>query len=139
MPFPLHRLRRLRASDPLRKLVRQTNLEPTDFILPLFVYEGDARKDISSMPGHAQLSIEGLVKECQEVASLGIGGVLLFGIPSHKDEHASGAYDDSGIVQRAVRAIKKEVPNLLVVTDVCNCEYTSHGHCGLVINNDVDN
>lgn len=139
MPFPLHRLRRLRASEPLRKLVRQTNIEPTDFILPLFVYEGDARKDISSMPGHGQLSIEGLVKECQEVASLGIGGVLLFGIPSHKDEHASGAYDDSGIVQRAVRAIKQELPNLLVVTDVCNCEYTSHGHCGLVINNDVDN
>ena len=140
MPFPLHRPRRLRASEPLRKLVRETNLQPSDFILPLFVYEGTApRKEISSMPGHAQLSIEEVVKECSEVSSLGIGGVLLFGIPTHKDEHASGAYDDDGIVQRAIRAIKQETPELLVITDVCNCEYTSHGHCGLVINDEVDN
>jgi porphobilinogen synthase len=140
MPFPVHRPRRLRTSEPLRKLVRETNLEPSDFILPLFVYEGEApRKEISSMPGHAQLSIEGVVKECREVASLGIGGVILFGIPTHKDEHASGAYDDEGIVQRAIRAIKQDTPELLVITDVCNCEYTSHGHCGLVINDEVDN
>ena len=140
MPFPLHRLRRLRASEPLRRLVRETNLEPSDFILPLFVYEGDApRKEISSMPGHAQLSIDGAITECREAVELGIGGVILFGIPSHKDEHASGAYDDSGVVQRAIRAIKQVTPELLVMTDVCNCEYTSHGHCGLVINDEVDN
>ena len=140
MPFPLHRLRRLRVNEPLRKLVRETHLEPSDFILPLFIYEGEAlRKEISSMPGHAQLSIEGALAECREAVSLGIGGVILFGIPSHKDEHASGAYDDSGVVQRAIQAIKQVTPELLVVTDVCNCEYTSHGHCGLVVNNEVDN
>jgi porphobilinogen synthase len=140
MPFPLHRLRRLRAKESLRKLVRETSLAPSNFILPLFVCEGEGvRKDISSMPGHAQLSIDLIVKECGEVASLGIGGVILFGIPQHKDEHASGAYDDSGIVQRAIRAIKQETPDVLVMTDVCNCEYTSHGHCGVVVDNDVDN
>jgi porphobilinogen synthase len=120
--------------------VRETPLAPSDFILPLFVCEGEGvRRDISSMPGHAQLSIDLIVRECEEVVSLGIGGVILFGIPQHKDEHASGAYDDSGIVQRAIRAIKQETPDVLVITDVCNCEYTSHGHCGVVINNDVDN
>jgi len=120
--------------------VRETRLSPSNFILPLFVCEGEGvRKDISSMPGHAQLSVDLIVKECQEAVSLGIGGVILFGIPQHKDEHASGAYDDSGIVQKAIRAIKRETPDLLVMTDVCNCEYTSHGHCGLVVNNDVDN
>jgi porphobilinogen synthase len=140
MPFPLHRPRRLRANEPLRKLVRETNLAPSDFILPLFVCEGEGvRNEISSMPGHAQLSIDGIVSECREVLSLGIGGVLLFGIPAHKDEHASAAYDDNGIVQQAIRAIKQTTPELLVITDVCNCEYTSHGHCGMVINNDVDN
>src|SRR3954449_3876535 len=123
MSFPLHRLRRLRAKESLRKLVRETSLAPSNFILPLFVCEGEGvRKDISSMPGHAQLSIDLIVKECSEVASLGIGGVILFGIPQHKDEHASGAYDDSGIVQRAIRAIKQETPDVLVMTDVCNCE-----------------
>jgi porphobilinogen synthase len=140
MPFPLHRLRRLRANESLRRLVRETRLSPSNFILPLFVCEGEGvRKDISSMPGHAQLSVDLIVKECREAVSLGIGGVILFGIPQHKDEHASGAYDDSGVVQRAIRAIKQETPDLLVMTDVCNCEYTSHGHCGLVVNNDVDN
>src|SRR6476661_1243100 len=99
MPFPLHRLRRLRANESLRRLVRETRLSPSNFILPLFVCEGDGvRKEISSMPGHAQLSVDLIVKECQEAVSLGIGGVILFGIPQHKDEHASGAYDDSGIV-----------------------------------------
>jgi porphobilinogen synthase len=140
MPFPLHRLRRLRANESLRRLVRETRLSPSNFILPLFVCEGEGvRKDISSMPGHAQLPVDLIVKECREAVSLGIGGVILFGIPQHKDEHASGAYDDSGVVQRAIRAIKLETPDLLVMTDVCNCEYTSHGHCGLVVNNDVDN
>ena len=140
MPFPLHRPRRLRSSESLRRLVREVPLEPSDFILPLFVCEGDGvRKDISSMPGHAQMSVDNIVRECAEVASLGISGVILFGIPSHKDEHASGAYDESGIVQKAVRAIKQTTPDLLVITDVCNCEYTSHGHCGVIVNNDVDN
>src|SRR5215472_11524466 len=100
MPFPIHRMRRLRASEPLRKLVRETQLDPADFILPLFTCPGEGvRREISSMPGHAQLSIDVLVKECQEAHSLGIGGVILFGIPDTKDEKASGAYADDGIVQ----------------------------------------
>jgi porphobilinogen synthase len=124
----------------MRRLVRETILEPADFILPLFAVEGEGiRKEISSMPGNYQLSIEEIVKECEECAALGIGGVILFGIPDHKDEEASGAYDNDGIVQRTVRAIKQAVPNLLVVTDVCNCEYTSHGHCGKIVDGDVDN
>jgi porphobilinogen synthase len=140
MAFPIHRMRRLRASEPLRKLVRETQLDPADFILPLFTCPGEGiRREISSMPGHAQLSVDELVKECAEAHSLGIAGVILFGIPDTKDEIASGAYADDGIVQRAVRAVKREVPKLLVMTDVCNCEYTSHGHCGKVVDNDVDN
>lgn len=133
-------MRRLRATEPLRRLVRETQLAPDDFILPLFAVEGEGvRREIKSMPGNFQLSIDELVKECEETHALGIGGVILFGIPQHKDEQATGAYDDNGIVQRAVRAIKSATPDLLVVTDVCNCEYTSHGHCGLVVDNDVDN
>jgi porphobilinogen synthase len=133
-------MRRLRASEQMRKLVRETQLDPADFILPLFACPGEGvRREISSMPGHAQLSVDELVKECAEAYSLGIGGVILFGIPDTKDEKASGACADDGIVQRAVRALKREVPKLLVMTDVCNCEYTSHGHCGKVIGNDVDN
>jgi porphobilinogen synthase len=140
MGFPINRMRRLRATEPLRRLVRETQLAPDDFILPLFAVEGEGvRREIKSMPGNYQLSIDEIVKECEEVHSLGIGGVILFGIPEHKDEKASGAYDDNGIVQRTVRAIKRAVPSLVVVTDVCNCEYTSHGHCGLVVDNDVDN
>ncbi len=140
MPFPIQRPRRLRSSESMRRLVRETMLEPADFILPLFAVEGEGiRKEISSMPGNYQLSIEEIVKECEECAALGIGGVILFGIPDHKDEEASGAYDNDGIVQRTVRAIKRAVPNLLVVTDVCNCEYTSHGHCGKIVDGDVDN
>ena len=124
----------------MRRLVRETALAPSNFILPLFVVEGEGvRKEISSMPGHAQISIDNAVAECREAQSLGIGGVILFGIPAHKDEHASGAYDDAGVVQNAIRAIKQATPDLLVITDVCNCEYTSHGHCGVVVNNDVDN
>jgi porphobilinogen synthase len=140
MAFPVHRLRRLRASEPMRMLVRETRLEPSNFILPLFVCEGEGvRREIGAMPGNAQLSIDLLVKECREVQSLGIGGVILFGIPAAKDEEASGGRAEDGIVQRAIRAIKRELPGLLVVTDVCNCEYTSHGHCGKIVNNDVDN
>jgi porphobilinogen synthase len=138
--FPIHRMRRLRGSEALRNLVRETLLDPGDFILPLFICPGEGlRREIKSMPGHAQLSVDRLVAECAEALSLGIGGVILFGIPETKDEIASGAYADDGIVQQAVRAVKREVPKLLVMTDVCNCEYTSHGHCGLVVDGEVQN
>jgi porphobilinogen synthase len=140
MAFPIQRMRRLRASEALRSLVRETRLVPTQFILPLFACPGEGvRREISSMPGNCQLSIDELVKECAEAAKLGIGGVILFGIPAVKDELASGAYADDGIVQQAVRAVKREVPKLLLMTDVCNCEYTSHGHCGLVVDGEVKN
>ena len=133
-------MRRLRATEALRNLVRETLLDPGDFILPLFICPGEGvRREISSMPGHAQLSVDRLVKECAEAHGLGIGGVILFGIPETKDEIASGAYADDGIVQQAIRALKREVPKLLVMTDVCNCEYTSHGHCGLVVDCEVQN
>src|SRR5436309_11421321 len=140
MPFPIHRLRRMRATEPLRAMIRETRLDPAQFVLPLFVCPGEGiRREIGSMPENYQMSIDQIVRECAEVERLGIGGVILFGLPESKDEFASGAYDDQGIVQRAIRAIKAEVKDLLVLTDVCNCEYTSHGHCGHVVNNDVDN
>jgi porphobilinogen synthase len=133
-------MRRLRATEALRNLVRETVLDPADFILPLFICPGEGiRREISSMPGHAQLSVDRLVKECAEAYGLGIGGVILFGIPETKDEIASGAYADDGIVQQAIRALKREVPRLLIMTDVCNCEYTSHGLCGLVVDGEVQN
>jgi porphobilinogen synthase len=140
MSFPAHRKRRLRVSESMRRLVRETHLEPSQFVLPLFVCPGEGiRRPIGSMPGNAQLSVDQLVKECEEVQSLGIGGVMLFGIPETKDEDASGAYDDDGITQQSVRAVKAATPGLIVMTDVCNCEYTSHGHCGVVVDNEVDN
>ena len=140
MPFPIHRLRRLRATEPLRNLVRETHLNPAQFILPLFACPGEGvKREISSMPGNYQMSIDEIVRECEEVEALGIGGVILFGLPDTKDEMASGAYDDNGIVQRAIRAIKRDTKSLLVITDVCNCEYTSHGHCGYIKDGDVDN
>ena len=140
MPFPVHRMRRLRGSEALRSLVRETRLHPGQFILPLFVCPGEGvRREIGAMPGNHQLSVDELVKECAEAKRLGIGGVILFGLPESKDEMASGAYDDNGIVQRAIRAIRRETPGLLIATDVCNCEYTSHGHCGFVKDGDVDN
>ncbi len=121
-------------------MVRETNLAPSQFILPLFACPGEGvRKEISSMPGNAQLSLDELVREAEHCRALGLGGVILFGIPETKDEWASGAYAPDGITQVAVRAIKREVPGLLVMTDVCNCEYTSHGHCGFVKNGEVDN
>jgi porphobilinogen synthase len=130
----------MRATEPLRRMVRETRLDPAQFILPLFAVEGEGvRKEIRSMPGNYQLSIEMLVAECEDARSLGVGGVILFGIPKEKDETASQAYAEDGIVQRAVRAIKASVKDLVVVTDVCNCEYTSHGHCGKIVGNDVDN
>ncbi len=140
MPFPIHRKRRLRVSESMRRLVRETHLEPPQLILPLFACPGEGvRKEIGSMPGNFQLSIDELVRECASAYSLGIGGVILFGIPAVKDEQASEAYADDGITQRAVREVKRAVPNLLVITDVCNCEYTSHGHCGRIVDEDVDN
>jgi len=124
----------------MRDLVRETHLQPSNFILPLFVVEGEGiRKEIKSMPGNAQLSVDELVKEAREARGVGVGGVILFGIPERKDEEATGENDDEGIVKQAVAALKSEVPGLLVVTDVCNCEYTSHGHCGKIIDDDVDN
>jgi len=133
-------MRRLRATESLRALVRETRLEPGQLILPLFAVPGEGvKREIGAMPGNFQLSIDELVRECETVQSLGIGGVILFGIPAEKDEIASGAYAMDGIVQNAVRALKRAVPDLLVITDVCNCEYTSHGHCGKVTGNDVDN
>ena len=140
MAFPVHHPRRLRATESIRALVRETALAPDDFILPLFVCPGEGvKREIGAMPGNYQMSVDEIVKECAEVASLGVSGVILFGIPETKDETASGGYDDQGIVQRAVRAIKREVPKLIVMTDVCNCEYTSHGHCGKVVAGEVDN
>jgi porphobilinogen synthase len=134
------RLRRTRMTAALRSMVRETELAVNDFIYPLFVVTGkNIRKEISSMPGVFQLSIDELVKECVEVKNLGIPAVILFGIPDHKDEVGSGAYDEHGIIQNAVRAIKQEVPELVVITDVCLCEYTSHGHCGIVRGNDIVN
>jgi len=133
-------MRRLRSSEPLRRLVRETRLSPAQFILPLFVCPGEGvRREISAMPGHAQLSIDNVVRECEEAKALEIGGVILFGLPESKDETASGAYADDGIVQRALRAIRRQAPGLLLLTDVCNCEYTSHGHCGKVVDGEVDN
>jgi porphobilinogen synthase len=133
MPFPAQRLRRTRRTGGLRGLVRETELSPSDFIYPIFVIAGeDVRNPIPSMPGIFQLSINHAVEEAKRAYSLGISGVLLFGIPHQKDEAASGAYDPEGVVQLATRAIKDAAPELLVVGDVCLCEYTSHGHCGVV-------
>jgi len=127
------RFRRLRMTESLRSMVRETELSKNDFIYPLFVVPGNKfKKEVSSMPDVYQMSIDEIVRECFDVKSLGIPAVILFGIPEHKDEVGSEAYDEFGIVQRAVRAIKKEVPELVVITDVCLCEYTSHGHCGIV-------
>lgn len=140
MAFPAQRLRRLRSSEAMRRLVRETRLAPSQFVLPLFVCPGQAvRREISSMPGVAQLSVDNLAREGENCQALGLGGVILFGVPEEKDEIASGAYAEDGITQRAIRALKREVPGLLVITDVCNCEYTSHGHCGRVENGDVEN
>jgi porphobilinogen synthase len=124
----------------MRRLVRETHLQPSQFILPLFVCPGTGlRREIASMPGHAQLSVDEAVREAAEAERLGLGGVILFGIPEKKDDNATEASSDGGIVQRAIRAIKPAAPSLLVITDVCNCEYTSHGHCGKVVDGDVDN
>jgi porphobilinogen synthase len=133
MAFPIQRLRRLRQHEALRRMVRETRLSISDLIYPVFVMEGkDRRQEIVSMPGQFRLSIDLLVKEAGEVAGLGIPAIMLFGIPDRKDERGTSGYDPQGVVQRAIKAVKDQVPGLLVITDVCIDEYTSHGHCGLV-------
>ena len=140
MKFPQYRGRRLRKTEALRDLVRETSLSTNDFILPLFVRCGEAvRNPIPSMPGHFQLSVDCIVAEAQEAHQLGIKAILLFGIPDTKDPVGSEAYNAKGIVQEAVRAVKNAVPDLVVVTDVCLCEFTSHGHCGVIKGKQVDN
>jgi len=133
MPFPATRMRRLRSSEVLRGLVRETELSPAHLIQPAFVVAGeDVREEVPSMPGIERFSISHLVEEAGEIAAAGVGALMLFGVPAAKDEVGSGAYDDEGIVQMAVRALKDSHPALVVITDVCLCEYTSHGHCGVV-------
>jgi len=133
MPFPSHRPRRLRSNKLIRDLVRETHLTVKDLIMPLFVRPGSGiKKEIATMPGNYQFSVDTLVEEVTELASLGIPGVILFGIPSTKDELGTEAYADDGIIQKAVRAIKENVSDILVITDVCMCEYTNHGHCGFI-------
>jgi len=138
--YPNLRLRRLRMKGVLRDMVRETELSTDDFIYPLFVVPGtNVRKEVKSMPGVYQMSIDQTVRECADVKKLCIPAVILFGIPEHKDELGSEAYDEAGIIQMAVRSIKKEVPELIVITDVCLCEYTSHGHCGIVKDGEILN
>ncbi|NLG62274.1 MAG: porphobilinogen synthase [Candidatus Cloacimonetes bacterium] len=138
--FPIHRPRRLRRTEALRGLVRETVVRPQDLVLPLFVIPGTGvRRPVSSMPGVFNTSVDEAVRDAREAFELDIPAVLLFGIPPHKDDKASGAFGEDGIVQQAVRAIKRELPELLVITDVCLCEYTSHGHCGIVRNGTVAN
>ncbi|ULA63422.1 MAG: Delta-aminolevulinic acid dehydratase [Nitrospira sp.] len=133
MAFPIQRLRRLRQQDAFRRMVRETVLSPADFIYPLFVVEGQGRREeIGSMPGQFRLSVDLLVKEAAEVQSLGIPAIILFGIPAKKDDRGTSGYDPNGIVQRAIKAVKDQVPGLAVITDVCIDEYTDHGHCGIV-------
>ena len=140
MPFPIHRPRRLRSNDTLRRMVRETRLSVDDLIYPMFICPGEGvREPIGAMPGVNQLSVDQGVEECREVAGLGIPAVILFGIPESKDAAGTGAYADDGIVQQAIRAIKQNVPDLMVITDVCLCEYTDHGHCGVIKDDDVQN
>ena len=140
MYTPYYRPRRLRKNDAIRNMVRETNLSVNDLIMPLFVVEGkNIRNPISSMPGNDQLSIDLLVKEVKEVAKLGIRAIILFGIPEHKDAIGSDAINESGIIQRAVKAVKEAIPAMYVITDVCFCEYTDHGHCGAIKDGEVDN
>jgi len=140
MLFPDYRPRRLRQNDAFRRMIRETSLSVDNLIYPLFVVAGKGvRRPISSMPGIYQLSLDELIKEARQVKELRIPAVLLFGIPDKKDEKASQAYDPNGIIQRAVKVLKDQVPDLLVICDVCLCEYMSHGHCGLIKGLDVDN
>ena len=138
--YPTKRLRRLRYNPKIRDMVRETILTKNDLIYPLFVAPGEGVKNpVKSMPGVYQFSIDNLIKECEEIVSLGIPAIILFGIPEHKDEKGSEAYDENGIIQRAVREIKAKIKDLVVITDVCMCEYTSHGHCGLLDGEEILN
>ena len=140
MSHLIHRPRRLRRSEALRALVRETHLRPEDFILPLFACAGQGvRREIPSMPGVHNLSVDEIAREATAAHELGVHGVILFGLPESKNETATGAYDENGIVQQAVRAIKREVPELIVIADTCLCEYTSHGHCGVVRDGEILN
>ena len=140
MSFPIHRPRRLRRNETFRRMVRETHLRVDDLIMPLFIVPGArVENPIGSMPGIAQLSVDRAVEECKQIRDLGIPGVILFGIPDEKDAVGSDAYNDDGIIQRALRALKEEVPGLTLLTDVCLCEYTDHGHCGVIKGQDVDN
>ena len=138
--FPIQRLRRLRYNSKIRDMIRETYLHKNDLIYPLFAVPGKGIKnEVRSMPNVYQMSIDVLVEECKEVRDLGIPAIILFGIPEHKDEVGSEAYDEHGIIQNAIRAIKEEVKDLVIITDVCMCEYTSHGHCGLVRDGEILN
>jgi len=140
MSYPVTRTRRLRRTDALRRMVRETRLSVDNLVLPLFVRHGDhVREPIASMPGVCRLSVDALVEECREAAALGIPGVILFGIPERKDPVGSEGYAEDGIIARAIRAVKEAVPDLVVWADVCLCEYTSHGHCGVLKGREVDN
>jgi porphobilinogen synthase len=140
MHFPAYRPRRLRRNEALRTMVRETVLRPEDFIYPLFVIYGTGiKREIPSMPGQYQFSVDRLASEIEEIRKLGILGVILFGIPEKKDPLATEAYNDHGIIQKAIREIKKNCPEMIVVTDICLCEYTSHGHCGKVVGDEIAN
>ena len=140
MAFPVHRPRRLRRTEALRRMVRETELRPSDFIYPLFVVEGrGVRKPVPSMPGIDNLSVDLAVEEAKRARSVGVASVILFGIPGHKDPRGTGAWADDGIVQKALRALRDSVPELQLLADVCLCEYTDHGHCGVIHGGDVDN
>src|SRR2546425_624054 len=138
--FPIRRMRRLRRTPALRRPGQETHVAPSQLIWPLFVTHGEGlRRPVASLPGVAQLSVDQLLKDAERAASLGLGGIILFGIPATKDATGSEAYDDQGIVQQAIRAVKRAVPDLLVIGDVCLCEYTDHGHCGVMRDGEVDN
>jgi len=140
MSFPVTRLRRLRMNEITRSMVRETRLSPEQFIYPMFACSGEGiKKEIPAMPGNYQWSVDMLVDEARSVKSLGIGGIMLFGLPAKKDDAATGAYDDHGVVQEALRAIRREVPGILLIADVCLCEYTANGHCGVVKDGEICN
>jgi len=140
MAFPITRPRRLRMNETLRSMVRETRITPEQFIYPMFVCPGEGvKKEISAMPGNYQWSIDTLVDEARDVKSLGIGGIMLFGLPAKKDDAATGAYDGHGVVQQALAAIRREVADILLITDVCLCEYTANGHCGIVKGEEICN
>jgi porphobilinogen synthase len=140
MPFPINRPRRLRRTETIRRMIRETRLSPDNLILPMFVCAGlGVKKAVASMPGVAQMSVDNIVAEARETWTAGVPAVILFGIPERKDALGSEAWNDNGEVQRAIREIKERVPGMAVITDVCMCEYTDHGHCGALAGNDVDN